>query len=334
MKRPVTLFPTPTPRPTQTLSRSRAIRASLLSGWLLVAAVAGLAVSNARAEAPAEPSANPPPARVISLNPSLTAILLVLGKGDRLVGVDDFSARQIPQVAQRPRVGGLFNPSLESVVALEPDLVVLVPSAEQRDFRVRLEELEIRVESFQNFQFDQVLENITRLGALMGAPGRAAERVAAIERTRAAVERAIAKLDRGEQAPPTIAMVLQRDPLFVVGGANFIDTMLRIAGTRNIAAEYREPYPRVAMEWLVAASPQLLVDLSPEAQDAMAFWKRWPNIQAVKDDRLLPLDAALISLPGPDLDQSLLLLARTFWGAEIEAQIRVEVAALAGERDR
>ena len=32
-------------------------------------------------------------------------------------------------------MGGLYDPSLEAVVALEPDLVMWVPSAEQRDFR-------------------------------------------------------------------------------------------------------------------------------------------------------------------------------------------------------
>ena len=61
---------------------------------------------------------------VMVLSIFLTAILIALGEGERLVGVDDFSARQIPSVAELPRVGGLFNPSLEAVVALEPDLVV------------------------------------------------------------------------------------------------------------------------------------------------------------------------------------------------------------------
>ncbi|MBW2726597.1 MAG: ABC transporter substrate-binding protein [Deltaproteobacteria bacterium] len=316
--------------PRRSIGFARAVMtacAAMLACWLLVVSTA---CSEDRAEAPAGKSAKPLPTRIISLNPSLTAILLAIEKGDVLVGVDDFSAQQISAVSRLPRVGGLFSPSLEAVVALEPDLVILVPSAEQRDFRVRLDELGIAVESFQNFQFEQVLENITRLGTLTGATGAAAERVATIERTRAAVERAIASLERDGGSPPSVAMVLQRDPLFVVGGANFIDTMLRIAGTRNIAADYREAYPRVAMEWLVAASPQLLVDLSPEASgasEAMAFWQRWPNIAAVKNDRLLSLDAALISMPGPDLDRSLLLLARTFWGAELEARIRRESAA-------
>lgn len=282
--------------------------------WLVVALM--LFASNAHAEAPE---------RIVSLNPSLTAILLALGQGERIVGVDDYSAKQIEKVGDVPRVGGLFNPSLEAVVALRPDLVVLVPSAEQRAFRERVEALGVAVEVFANHAFDEVLENIHRLGALTGAQAAAKARIAAIEGARDRVVRAVAAVraeQGGEEKPPSIALVLQRDPLFVVGGGNFIDTMLRVAGVRNVAAEYKESYPRVSLEWLVARSPQLLVDLSQEAKhagdDALAFWRRWPHIAAVKNERLMALDAALISMPGPALDESLLLLARTFWGEAIE----------------
>ena len=54
----------------------------------------------------------------------------------------------------------------------------------------------------------------------------------------------------------------------------------------------------------------------------------------MKNDRLISLDAALISMPGPDLDSSLRLLASTIWGDEILIRIRLEEAALARERGR
>ncbi len=292
-------------------------RTLLLRVLFVVAVCACVSIGAERAMAEA-------PKRIVSLNPSLTAILLAIGEGGRVVGVDDYSAQQIAEVSALPRVGGLFNPSLEAVVALEPDLVVLVPSAEQRAFRERAEALGVVVEAFDNHAFDEVLENIERLGALTGAQARATERIEAIRATRVRVQQAVARMRGGASADrplPTIAMVLQRDPLFVVGGGNFIDTMLSIVGVRNVAAEYEESYPRVSLEWLVARSPELLVDLSSEANDpaiALGFWKQWPHIAAVENDRVIALNAALISMPGPALDESLLLLARTFWGSEIE----------------
>ena len=101
-----------------------------------------------------------------------------------LVGVDSWSQKQRSAVAKLPDVGGLFDPSLEGVVALEPDLVVLTPSVEQRDFRSRLEALGIRVAGFENVRFDEVLSNILNLGVLVDREAEARVRVLAIRATR------------------------------------------------------------------------------------------------------------------------------------------------------
>ena len=154
-------------------------------------------------------AAEPPAPRVVSMNPSLTAILVALDARSMLVGVDEYSARQQPEVAALPTVGGLFNPSLEAVVALEPDLVVLVPSAQQRDLRSRLEALGIEV---------LVLPNISRGGpgldrgarsARWGAPRRrasASRRSAAPGARRSGLRRSGARV--------RAVVVLQRDPLY------------------------------------------------------------------------------------------------------------------------
>ena len=98
-----------------------------------------------------------PAQRVVSMNPSLTAILLAIGARSSLVGVDEFSSREQPAIADLPTVGGLYNPGLEAVVALGPDLVVLVPSAEQRDFRARLATLEIPFLELNPVRFEIVV---------------------------------------------------------------------------------------------------------------------------------------------------------------------------------
>jgi ABC-type Fe3+-hydroxamate transport system substrate-binding protein len=262
-----------------------------------------------------------PVRRVVSVNPSLTAILVELGAADALVGVDDYSGDQIRAVAHLPRVGGLFNPSLESVVALRPDAVVLVPSAEQRDFRERLAALGVRVVVFDNIRFDEVLENISRLGALVGREREAEARVTAIRQMRGAVARVVAR-----RPSPRVILVLQRDPLFIVGTGSFIAEMVDAVGAANLGGEFEEAYPQVAIEWLVARAPDFLIDLSLEPDEPLTYWSRWPSLPAVARGHVLRLDPALVSMPGPRLDRSLETLATGLYGAGIEAEIRRELA--------
>ncbi len=251
--------------------------------------------------------------RIVSMNPSLTRILVAIGAKDALVGVDEFSARAEPAVASLPHVGGLYAPSLESVVALQPDLVVIVPSFEQREFRTRLEALKLRVEDFDPVSFEQVLDTILALGARTGHEAEAKARVDAIRRTEAAVKRATAGL-----TAPRAVMILQREPLFVAGRGTFIDEMVAMAGGRNLGAELAETWPRTSAEWLVGVAPEVILDSDSDPAPAAAFWARWPSLPAVVSGRVVAVDAGDVTLPGPDLDRALRKLARALHGDALD----------------
>lgn len=279
---------------------------------MLVAA--GVASSSrAQTEGPTAPGQ---PSRLISLNPSLTAIVVRLGAADSLVGVDDYSARVLPEVADRPRVGGLFDPSLESVVALRPDRVLLVAGVDQQSYAERLAKLGLVVEIYQNERLDEVLENIERIGGLLGREQAAADRVRAILEMRAAV----AAASRGRERPSTLAVVT-RTPLFVVGAETFLDEMLEAVGARNLGRPLAKGYPRGSIEWLIGVRPELLLDMTPGAEGSSEFWARWPSLPAVRSNRVVEVDASRISMPGPDLDQALRALAVAVHGEEISAAI-------------
>lgn len=279
------------------------------------AARGGDAVSKAAATAP--DVARP---RLISLNPSLTAIVFRLGGGEAIVGIDDYSAQIVPEAAHLQQVGGLFDPSLEAVVALRPDRVLVVAGVDQQSHAERLERLGIEVEIYQNERLDQVLENITRLGRLVGREREAAARIEAI----LAMRRAVATATRGRPRPATLAIV-DRSPLYVVGGETFLDEMLEAVGARNLARELATGYPRASIEWLIAARPELLLDMTPGAESAATFWSRWPSLPAVAAGRALSVDASRISLPGPDLDLALRELATVVRGPELESVIDREL---------
>ena len=242
--------------------------------------------------------------RVVSLNHSLTEMLLAIGAGPALVGVDEYSARLQPEVRSLPVVGGLFNPSLAAVVALEPDLVVLVPGAQQRDLADWMQALEIRVLELPNITLAQVLDSLETLGRRVGRRAEAGERVRRIRDAWRAVEREAA----GRPRVRTV-LVIQRDPLYVVGQGSFIDAMLHAAGGENPAAVFPEAYPRASVEWLIEAAPQVILDATDDPEDPQRHWSRWPSLPAVSSGRTVAIPPDLM-LPGPYLDRSLRLLAR------------------------
>jgi iron complex transport system substrate-binding protein len=276
--------------------------------WRVAGAVLLLVAGSAQAAGPAR--------RVVSLNPSLTAIVIALSGRDALVGVDDYSARS-PDARGLPSVGGLYNPSLEAVVALTPDLVVLVPSAEQRGFRERLEALGIRRLVLDPVSFEDVLAAIGKLGAAIGREREAAARVAAIRRTRERVEAAARPLPvlRG-------VLVLQREPLFVAGAGTFVDDMLDSLRVVNVAAEQPGRWPRLAREWLLVAAPELILDAAPDPEPALAHWSRWSSLPAVQRRAVVDIPEGVATLPGPDLDEALLVLAAAARGDSFATALR------------
>ncbi|HLP99668.1 MAG TPA: helical backbone metal receptor, partial [Candidatus Limnocylindria bacterium] len=132
----------------------------MAGGHLL--ALVFLAVASARAQAAPSAGTSPPDAppsflevndemgrpvrvpqpvrRIISLAPSLTETVFALGAGDRLAGDTDYCDYPAAAV-NKPKVGGVINPSIEKIVALHPDLVLVAKSINRRETVLALEQL-------------------------------------------------------------------------------------------------------------------------------------------------------------------------------------------------
>jgi iron complex transport system substrate-binding protein len=280
----------------------------LLGAALMAACWAGVSAGSDPPE-PAAPVAQS--LRIVSMNPSLTRMLIALDAQQMLVGVDEYSADHETAVSALPRVGGLFNPSLEAVVALEPDLVVVVPSVQQRDFRTRLRELGVEVLELASITYEQLLASMQTLGDRIDRSQEARERVAAIRSTWIDVAR-----ESSGQPRRSAVLIVQRDPLYVVGGESYLNAMLDAAGLDNLAAEYTEGYPRVSLEWLIAAGPQVIIDSSADPINAVEHWSRWVSIPAVAEGRVVAVPHGLVTLPGPYLDRSLLTMVDAIRSAD------------------
>jgi ABC-type Fe3+-hydroxamate transport system substrate-binding protein len=100
-------------------------------------------------------------------------------------------------------------------------------------------------------------------------------------------------------------LIIQRDPLYVAGGGSYLDRMLAASGVRNVAGDFDDAYPRVGVEWLIAAAPEVILDASENVGPALAHWSRWPSLPAVAAGRVIEIEAALMTMPGPHIDDAL-----------------------------
>ena len=105
-----------------------------------------------------------PPARIVSLLPSLTETVCALGGCERLVGIDRY-VDWPPEIAALPRLGGLDDTPPEAVVALRPDIVLMARSARLAE---RLEALGLRVLAFDSDRHADVERSLLALATLLG----------------------------------------------------------------------------------------------------------------------------------------------------------------------
>ena len=251
-----------------------------------------------------------PARRIVSLAPHATELLFAAGAGDRVVGVMGHSDHP-PAARTLPRLGSHAGLELERLLALDPDLVVAWGSGNGPRVAARLEGLGLAVFVSEPRSLEAVATSLERLGRLAGSP-RSGDRAAAEFRAR---RDALAGRHAGQ---PALAVFYQvwGDPLMTVNGDHLISALLRLCGGRNVFAGLPTLAPRVSLEAVLAASPEVIVAGVAEgsAEAALAPWRDWPGVPAVAARQLHALPADLLNRPGPRvLDGAELLCARLAW---------------------
>src|SRR2546427_5751880 len=157
--------------------RSRRILAGLGATLLLPSLAAALSLTDQTGR---RLTLAAPPHRIVSLVPSVTEVLFAIGAQDLLAGVTDFCDYP-PAARGKPSVGGMVAPSLETIVTLKPDLVVATTSGNREETFVQIERLKIPIYLVNPERAADMLDLISRLGALTGHDGAAARLVAALD---------------------------------------------------------------------------------------------------------------------------------------------------------
>lgn len=231
-----------------------------------------------------------PAQRIISLAPSMTELLFSLGAGDQVKGVVAFSdhppaAQKLPVVAQHDRL------DLESILALQPDLVVAWRSGNPRAALQQLRNLGITVYVAEPVVMDDIAIQLERLGELTGQT-EAGRQLAADFR---------AQLHEiTSDTSPTAESVrvfyqVWHQPVISVGGAELINDMIRSCGGVNIFADL-PPGPTVDVESVLLRNPEVIIasGVGRDRPEWLDRWRRWSDLPATAGDHLYHIPPDLV----------------------------------------
>ncbi|MEW6547674.1 MAG: cobalamin-binding protein [Bacillota bacterium] len=250
------------------------------------------------------------PQKIVSLSPSCTEILFALGLGSKVVGVDKFS-NYPPEAQKVEKVGGFSDPSVEKIAALKPDLIL--GTGMHKKVLPQLESLGIPVVLLEPRNVEGVLADIGTVGRLTGVP-EAAEKVVADVRNR--IDRVKAKVDTvPREQRPWVYYEVYSEPIMTVGPNTLIHQLIELAGGRNIAYDAQTDYPEFSAEAVIQRNPAVIIFPSFHGSASLTVDKLkarpgWAAIAAVKDGRVHPIDADIISRPGPRIADAVEELAR------------------------
>ncbi|MBK7289304.1 MAG: ABC transporter substrate-binding protein [Chitinophagaceae bacterium] len=189
------------------------------------------------------------PKRIISLVPSQTELLADLGLSGEVVGITKFCVHPDAWFRSKPRVGGTKQLNMESIHALQPDLII---ANKEENVKEQIEELE---KYYPVWISD--INNLTDAYEMIGQIGLITNKETQSKSIVGSIKENFAQLQNPNSNSQTIYLIWQK-PYTTVGGHTFIHSMLEIVGIRNIYANATR-YPEITIEELKNRNPELVI---------------------------------------------------------------------------
>ncbi|HAR45448.1 MAG: hypothetical protein A2X56_09930 [Nitrospirae bacterium GWC2_57_13] len=239
--------------------------------------------------------------RIISLAPSTTETLFALGLGDRIVGVTSFCDQPVAARA-KPKIGGMSNPSLEAIVTLKPDLVVMTMDGNPKEVEERLRSMGIRTYVWKARTLAELPEGIRDLGRAVGATERSDRMARELRDSIERFKKKHAERPGKAQARKKVLLMIWPEPLIVAGPGTIMDDAVQLLGHENIAAGSKTQYPKYSLEEVIRQAPDVIFVGKASGMDMQAvsqgILKRLSSVPAMRTGSIFYISDSLYRL-GP-----------------------------------
>jgi iron complex transport system substrate-binding protein len=251
--------------------------------------------------------------RIVSLAPAITEIIFALDSADRLVGVTD--SCDYPDAAKQiPNVSCWFEPDLEKLMALEPDLVLGLETAHQQ-LQPELDGKGIHLILVHPTSVDAALEVVLGFGELLNASEAAEICVQNLRSRLAVLARKVAKIPEEKRITVCRVLDLVENRLIVAGPLSFQFDVISRAGGLNVTGQYRSAYPKVTWRQFQRWNPGMIFFCGYDRQfiPRLKADSKWLALKAGRNDMFYQFDCGLTCRTGPRIVDMAELLFNTLY---------------------
>jgi iron complex transport system substrate-binding protein len=245
--------------------------------------------------------------RVVTLAPNLTEIVFAIGAGDRVVGNTTYC--DYPEPAKHvAKVGDTLQPSVERIIALHPEVILVSTASQLEAFTAQLEAQSIAVYVTDPHDLEGVLRSIMAIGELLGESDHAAQLVANLRQRTVAVEERVRPTK-----PLQVFFQLSPEPLYTAGRDAFVTDLIKRAGGESVTHDVPGAWPRYSAESAVAARPEAIIMASAESMGGTAndgIAAPLNKSPAALAGRVYKVNGDFLTRPGPRLIDGLEQIAR------------------------
>ena len=242
------------------------------------------------------------PRRIVAMLPSHTETLFAIGAGGKLVGIDEYSNYPKAETDKIQKVGSGFEPNLEAIIGLKPDLV-LADESTSSPLVQKLTQAGLTVYGGTAQTYNEVFEKIAVIGKITNRETRAVQLISGMRAE-------LSKIEASVRALPKVTAYFELDPTPYAAGQNsFIGTLMTKAGGLNVIPAKLGDFPQISPELVVNANPTAILGVS---LDDVLKRPGWASIAAVKNKRVMVFPEETndaIVRPGPRLPVALRAIA-------------------------
>ena len=232
--------------------------------------------------------------RIVVLDPATVEMIYMLGAEDKIVGVANLERSKVwpeEKVAKLESVGTFMKPSLEKIIALKPDLVIMSALTDD-NLNNGLKSNNIEAKRIQANSIEEIFTNFMEVAKMLGKENEAnkiiAEKKAKLEE--------IKKIATGNKKG---LFVMSASPLMVFGNDNLPNDIMKLLNIKNIAENQKGRNPIVTPEFIMKENPDIIITLLPNPAQIVATNPQLKNVNVIKNNKFIVVNSSQILRGSP-----------------------------------